>query len=172
VVQLPTTSVAVAVGQDEDARAFVRRTDVGRSEHVPLRIVPAYGQGPENLSEPPTSHETWDVLQQDERGLHLANHPLDVVPDPPLVIGASSLASAAPRLARESSSDEIHASTPRSTIEGGHVRPDRRWIQVARFHLSDQDRACESFPLHVTDSASRPVGGDSEPEFEPSIPGT
>jgi hypothetical protein len=58
-------------------------------------------------------------------------------------------------LARESRNDEIHASTPASSVEGEKVGPDRRCIQGAFFHARDQDSGCVSFPLNVADGAMR-----------------
>lgn len=74
------------------------------------------------------------VFQEDPAGLHFANDTSDVGPDPPLVFDALSGSGDAPGLARESRRDEIHDATPRSTVEGGYVTPDRSLIQGRVFH--------------------------------------
>lgn len=57
-------------------------------------------------------------------------------------------------LTGKSRNDAIHDSAPRSTVERGEVRPDRRVIQASRVHERDQLRAGECFPLDVTNRAS------------------
>jgi len=54
-VRDPIESIAVAVGQDEDAGASVRGANVARSQHAPFRIEPEVGQVPKNSSEPASS---------------------------------------------------------------------------------------------------------------------
>jgi hypothetical protein len=57
-------------------------------------------------------------------------------------------------LARYSSNDDIHDSTPRDAIEGGKIRPDRRVINEFVLHASFQDFAARDFPLNVADCSS------------------
>jgi hypothetical protein len=136
----------------------VRSAHVGRSEQVPLRIIPELGQRPEYSSETSARSERWDVLQQDDAGSNIAKHPCDVGPEPPLVGLAELLSGDGPGLARESRSEAIHDSTQRAAVEVSKVKPDRRLIQSTRFHLSDQARGPECFPLHVADAHSRTTG--------------
>jgi len=55
------------VGEDEDAAAKVRRADVGRSQAVPLRVIPECGQACENLAHA-SAKQPWDVLHEHEAG--------------------------------------------------------------------------------------------------------
>lgn len=72
--------------------------------------------------------------------------------------------------AGEPPSDEIHCSTPRASVEGSEVRPDRRRIQPPFFHARCQDRGRKGFPLDVTDCADSRAGG-SKSEVDSSDPG-
>ena len=72
--------------------------------------------------------------------------------------------------AGETARDDIHFSTPRSSIEGLKVIPDRSWIQPSVTHARCQDCGRIGFPLDVHDGADSRAGG-SEPEVDPSDPG-
>lgn len=72
-------------------------------------------------------------------------------------------------------SEDMNEATPRSSIEGGKVRPDRSWMKPPCFHRRDQACGCCGFPLHVTDAAqslSAMVESEGDSEFEASNPGT
>ena len=118
----------------------MRCADVGRPEQVPLRIEPAAGQVSEHIAES-SSNKPGHVFEKDPSGRHVPNDSVDEGPEPPLVLGAASVAGATPRLAGEARHDEIHCATPTSAVEGGQIRPHRCWSQGTRFH------AC--VPLHV-----------------------
>lgn len=147
------------------------RADVGRSKHVPFRSAPERGQVGEHGIKPARGKQPWDVLQEDVTRSNVAKDPDDVRPDPPLVLDAAPLAGGAVRLAGETGSDEIHAATPRATVEGGDVRPDRRRIQLPVFHARRQHGSGIGFPLHVTDGA---MSGHrkADSEVEAAAPGT
>jgi hypothetical protein len=102
----------------------MRRADVSRSEHAPLRIEPRFGQVRENGSKVRVSKETWDVLQERVSGSNVANAANRIGPEVPLVVDSKPLPCLAERLARESRSDDIHDSSPRLSIEGSDVSPD------------------------------------------------
>ena len=65
------------------------------------------------------------IFEKDPFGPSIANAAGNIGPDPSLVFEAFALARDRERLAREARSDNIHAATPRSTVEGSHVVPDR-----------------------------------------------
>jgi hypothetical protein len=132
----------------------MRRSDLGRAPHSPLRIEPERGQVSENSLDPP-SKDSCDVLQEDVSGSNLANDPGDMGPEP----GARSLdpdpeSCVADVGAREARNDEIHRATPRLASEGREIRPNRRTSQSFFFHARSQDLAAEGFDLHVADDAS------------------
>lgn len=120
----PRSSLDVGVGQNPKPFSSVRRSNVIRSQHAPLRIVPRRGQLSENGSKVGVSKETWDVLQEAESRSYLANDPDSVGPHISLVLISAALAGDGERLARESRSDNIHRSTPRSTVKGSDVIPN------------------------------------------------
>jgi hypothetical protein len=160
----------VGVGQDEEPRPSVGSACLERSEHTPLRIEPEVGQGSENGAEAPVRSEAWDLLQEDDSRSHHANEVEEVVAQPSLVAASFALSGEAVGLAGESRSDDVHASTPRASVEGSQVRPDRSRSHGVRFHRCDQVRCGEGFPLHVQDWLNLEAG-ESQSEFEPSVAG-
>lgn len=123
-----TPSAALGVGQDPDAFALVRCASLGRGVQTPLRIEPEVGKVGEDVREP-GPNKSGDVLQEDESRSHVTDEPSDGRPEPPLIVNATLLACARERLAWEAGSDEIHAATPRATVERGEVRPDRALVE-------------------------------------------
>lgn len=104
-----------------------------------------------------------DVLEEDHRDSCVPDDAEDLRPEVPLVALAFTLAGGAERLARVARSDDIHDATPRSSVEGANVIPDRRWIQGLVFHPRHEHGRCKSFPLDVTDSS---ISGDGNRDSE------
>jgi hypothetical protein len=82
-----------------------------------------------------------------------------------IVSGAEPLAGDAVALARVARSDEINDATPRSSVEGSCIRPDRSRMQPPRLHARDQACGGCGFPLHVHDTA-RSGFGNSDAKFK------
>ena len=112
-----------------------------------------------------------DVLQEHELGLALADDPGDMGPQVPRVVGSSSLSRHRERLARVAPSDEIHDATPASAVEGGHVIPDRSWIQPPLRHTRRKNGNRMGFPFDVTDAAIAVSKCKPHSEFEPGPAG-
>lgn len=88
----------------------------------------------------------------------------------PRIFGALAPPRDAERLARVSRSDEIHDSTPRASVEGSQVRPDRERSDSTRRRRSRQVDAGAGIPFHPADDASaRHCQLDSE--IEPASSG-
>lgn len=147
----------------------MRGTNGGRRETTPFRIEPEAGKVGEDVRET-VPNKSGDVLQHDVSGSHVSGDPGDVRPEPSLIIDTSTGAGGAERLAREPGSDEIHAATPRCTVEGDKVRPDRRLIQVRRFHPGHESGRSVGVPLNVS-HGSGVDSGEPEGKLEPSISG-
>lgn len=162
-------SVVAAVGHEEQPLASVRRAHVLRSEQIPFRIDPAFGKVGKDVGEPKRKVPA-DVLAEEQWGVAVVEDPQDVRPNVPFVVRAAALSGDREGLARVSTSDEIHRSAPRASIEGGQVVPDRRVIQVRRFHPRHESGCREGFPFDVTHSAS--VDGESESEVDTPDTGT
>jgi hypothetical protein len=112
-----------------------------------------------------------DVLAEDQIRPCLGNDAANMWPQMSRIVLTVSLARGAERLARVSSADEIHSSTPRCAVEGSQIIPDRRLSQGLVFHARDQYARRICFPLDMTDCAvSR--NNKLEAELEPSNPGT
>jgi len=88
------------------------------------------------------------------------------------IIGSTSSADNAKRLARVSGSNNIHFATPRAAVEGSKVRPDRRDIQGFVFHARSKDRRCIGFPLDITNGSVSVAKNDSESDLDSANPGT
>ena len=86
-------------------------------------------------------------------------------------------------LAGVARSEDMNEATPWSSVEGSHVRPDRRRMKPPCFHRRDQACGCCCFPLHVTYTTpilSPMAEGEQDAEFKSSdacaeaedVPGT
>jgi hypothetical protein len=67
-----------------------------------------------------------DVLTEDPLRADFSDDPGDIRPKMARVCCAELFACRAERLARVARSEDIHAATPRSAVEGSQVRPERR----------------------------------------------
>tara|TARA_Y100000310_G_scaffold102168_1_gene100383 strand:- start:1583 stop:2029 length:447 start_codon:yes stop_codon:yes gene_type:complete len=119
----------------------------------------------------PESEVRVHVLKEAKSWSDLSDDSGEVRPEVPWVVGASSPAGRAERLARVAASDAIHKSTPRLAVEGSNIIPDRRFIQEAIFHTRDQNRGCNGFSLDVADGAG---GGhcETDSQLQPADSGT
>lgn len=162
-------SVPVGVGQEPDTLAAVWCANGGRGEQTPFRIEPEFGKVGEDVREP-VSNKLGDVLQEHESRFHVSNDPGNVWPDPSDVIDTETLPSGRERLARETGSDDIHSATPRSTVEGAQVIPDRSLIQVRFVHPRHESGRCVAVPLNVS-HGSYVDSGEPEPERESAVAG-
>lgn len=88
----------------------------------------------------------------------------------PLSTGTSALSGNAVVLAGVARSDAMNDATPRSSVEGGKVRPDRCRMKPPAFHRRDQACGGCGFPLHVSDSA-RVGSGKSDAKLKPADTG-
>ena len=80
VAEDPAVHPASRVRNDPHTSSLMRRADVGRSNNVPLRVMPEAGQSFGDNVEPSTSEEL-DVLNQDPSGPKLANESLELKPE-------------------------------------------------------------------------------------------
>jgi len=112
------------VGQNPDSLSEVRRSNVGRTEHSPLRIEPELGQVSENSVKPPRS-ERWGVLHVHESGSHLANDSCHLSPKAgALAIETVTCSGNTDVLARKSSRNHLNQPSPRSAVKSCNVRPN------------------------------------------------
>lgn len=111
-----------------------------------------------------------DVLPEEERGLALDGDP-DMFEEEPraAAIQPGALPGEAEILARCAASDEIHESTPRASVEGAYVVPDRSRRQPRFFHPGHETGRSKGFPLDVHHRLHS--AGGKEAEIEPSDSG-
>lgn len=134
------------MGQEEESVSLVRRANIGRSHTTPLDREPDGGKVGKDLGEPKrkvSSH----VLAEEERRVGLLENPVDLGPEVPLVVDSGAESGRAERLARVSTSDEIHCATPRAAVEGSEIVPDRSAIQRRLRHPFHEACCGESVPL-------------------------
>lgn len=116
-------SLARGVGQQKDAFASVRRSNVGCAETIPLRIVPERGQVTEHFGEVPSAarrHEPRHVLHEDEARSKQINDPSILAPERRALAAEScSLSGEGYVLAGESPADHIDGGEFAS--DGAHV---------------------------------------------------
>lgn len=172
-IPFPCTSVAFGVGHcfachEPEPFAAVRCANGCRAEQTPFRIEPELGKVMEDLGEP-ESNKLGDVFQQDEAGCHVSDDGCDGWPEPAVIVSSTLPAGGTERLAGEAGSDEIHSATPRATVEGGEVIPDRSLIQSRLRHPLHEDGRRVGIPLNVS-HGSYPCHG-SEGELESAVAG-
>lgn len=161
-------SEPLAVGQQEDSGALVWGANVTRTNDGPDATV---APGIKVLADEGNSGScSGDVLPEEERGFALDGDP-DVLKEElgPAAIQPSAFPGEAEILARRAASDEIHQSTPRASVEGAHVVPDRSRCQPRFFHPGHEDGCGEGFPLEVHHRLHST--GEGEAEIEPSDSG-
>jgi len=140
------------VPDDEDPLPSMRGSNVRRSPQARRSLV-AHAL---KVSEDLTSSEpqmVGDVLEGDDARSELLGDPCDVRPEVTLILVSALLAGDAEGLARVAASDAVHDSTPRSSIEGSEITPDRSRIQPPFFHAADQYAGRIGFPLDVAHRA-------------------
>jgi hypothetical protein len=148
------------------ARAHVRRSDESRRNSVANSLEVSDGSGePVNVRSEPC-----DVLADEQWRTKRRDDSKNIGPQITLISGAAALAGRAVRRARPARNDRVHDATPRLSIEGGEITPDRCFIHETRLHRFDQTCGSECFPLHVTDRASM-ANGEGEPDVESAAAG-
>jgi hypothetical protein len=160
----PLESLASGLGHKPKALTAVSGTNVGRCEQTPFRIEPELGKVTEDMGKS-CSNNSWDVLQEEVLGCHVAHDLCDFRPKPAFVVSAQLLPSKAERLAGEAGSDEIHSATPCRTVERAEVRPDRSLIQLRLCHPRHESGRCVGIPLNVSHGS----GDSSQSEFKASV---
>jgi hypothetical protein len=161
--------VVLAVGENEQPLALVRRTDFRRREEARRNAVAHADQSSGDFGKS-EAEMMGDVFEEDEGRFDLSNDPRDVGPEVPRVIRAPAFARDGKRLARISRSDDVHRAAPISAIEGSNVVPDRRRIQGRLFHPGHEDGRGVGFPFDMAHSTIFGQG-DGETEVDPACAG-
>lgn len=147
----------------------MRGTNGGRGEQTPFRSEPEVGKVGEDVREP-GPNKSGDVLQEDESRSHVTDDPSNGRPEPPVIVNSTASTGIGERLARESRSDDVHASTPRCAIEGREIVPDRRLIQSRLAHPRHENGRCVAVPLDTSHgSYVEACGSESDLESAVSI---
>jgi len=162
-LQVDELSPTVAVGQEEQPLAWMRRAHVGRSEQIPLDIEPERGKVGKHSGEPKRKMPG-DVLAEEERRFARHQDAADLGPEVPGITMAEPSSGVGVGLTRISGHDEIHSAAPRARIKGSQAAPDRSRSQGTALHRRDQSGGGERLPLQVADRASRAAAFEAEVE--------
>lgn len=161
--------VALAVGEDEEPLAPMRRTDFRRREEARRKAV-AHADQPSGDFGEAEAEMMGDILEEDEGRLDLSNDPSNMRPEVARVVRAPALARDGERLARIARSDDVHRAAPSAAVEGSNIVPDNSLIQGRVFHPRHESGRGVGIPLDVTHSAISGAG-DVQPEVEPTCAG-
>ena len=110
------------------------------------------------------------ILQKDNCGFGLGDDASDIGPEVAGVAVAAPLAGDGEGLAGEPSADKINSASPRASVEGAGVGPDRGTIQPSVLHSPNEHVLAERVRLAVGDGAVGRPEGEGEPEVEPADP--
>jgi hypothetical protein len=134
-------SDACGVGSNPQAFAVVRRANVGSSQHTPSRIEPERGHVTEDASKS-ASNESWGVLHEDVARSNLANDASELGPEAgAFSVDTCALAGDADVLAGKAARNHVNNSSPRSSVKGANVIPNRERREKAVI-LSGDKYAC------------------------------
>lgn len=161
--------MAFAVGHEEHALAAVAALRCLRAEYSDRNAATHCFQCRDEGGELPVGIPR-DVLAEETTSPAVVEDAKQPVDEPALVGVAEAAAGDAVGLAGVSRSDDMNRATPRSSVEGSRVRPDRSRMKPPRLHARDQACGGSGFPLHVSDAA-REGFGNSDAEFQPADPG-
>jgi hypothetical protein len=118
-------SLAFGVGQNPYPLATVRRSDIVRSQHTPFRIEPQRGQVTEDSAKSANS-EGWGVLHEHEARSYLANDAGKLSPKAAsLAVDSRSCSGNADVLTGKAARNDINTASPRSSVKGANVVPNR-----------------------------------------------
>lgn len=162
---------ATGVGHKEESPSQVRGPDFSRREESRRNAVAQSFQVSANDVES-LPEVSVDVFAEDILGTNLSDDSQDPRPEMSRVRSTSLTSRRAERLARVARRDDVHASTPRSAIEGRDIVPNRRSIQGLVRHPRHEAGRSVGVPLNVTHSSVSLPEGKVESEFESSNPGT
>lgn len=156
----------LTVGHDEHALSAMAGTDAGRAEYSSRNAVAQPLQCRDDGGKLPIGIPR-DVLAEDTIRPALVGDADDFGSEEAIALASEAAPGDAVVLAGISGSDAMNAATPRSSVEGGEIRPDRRRSQLSRFHARDQCSGRICFPLHVSDAA-RVGHGKLDAELKPA----
>jgi hypothetical protein len=114
-----------------DALPAMRCANVGRSHHIPLRIVPERGKVAEDDPEPSIG-EGWRVFDEREGGSNLVDDARHLSPESRLVaVDPCPAPGDADVLTGKAARYDVNTAAPCSSVKSAHVVPDRERGQGA-----------------------------------------
>jgi hypothetical protein len=159
----------MGVGQPEPEKplAAMRRADIRSSRDKRLHAV-THARHVFDDSLESQGGVSGNIFTKDCCRFDLTHDAKNLEPEVPLVVGSLAESGGAEGLTGVSPNDEIHSSTPSSSVEGAEIAPDRRVIHPPFDHAADQYAGRICFPLDVADDA-RSEACSSESPLDSSV---
>jgi len=157
---LPFQFCAAGVGQNEDPKPLVRRTDLCRAEQTCRRRV-AHAPKLSQDGLKPEGDMAGDVFKKDPFGVALLNDTGDIGPEVAGIIGTAALSGCAEGLAGISGKHRVERTTEGAGMEGPQVGPDRGRGEIPCTLRGDENRP---WPLLPFDEAPCVIAGLGEHE--------
>jgi hypothetical protein len=156
ILTVPSHGIMDAVGvgsKNPDSVALMWGSNIGCSHNSPFTVIPHLGKVSNDSDSSPNS-EDWGVFHKDVLGSYFANHPRHFVPHgTSLAFEAISLSADTDVLTRKASRYDLSNASPRSSVKGANVIPDRESFEKTVI-LSGAQYACGiGFPLDCTDGS-------------------
>lgn len=162
-------SLAVGVGQDEDAAAPMACARFSRCKQARFcfkaharKLVRDFGKSQIEM--------TFDIFAKDPLRSDLVDDASDLRPEVTRILRSSSFSGSAEWLAWITGRDDMNAVAPRFAVEGSQIVPNRGLAQGRVFHPRHEGGRCMGFPLDISHS---PVSGfcDVQAEIKSAISG-
>lgn len=145
------SSCATGVGQNPDPVPLMRSSGVGSSEHAPFRIEPHLGQVTEDDIKPARGKE-WGIFHEDESRSHFANDSRHLFPEAgAFACDAVASSRCGNVLTGKPSRNHVNNPSPRASVKGSHVIPDRERRQKSIILSLDEYRSGIGFVFDGAD---------------------
>ena len=141
------------VGHNPDPFPLVRGGNVMRSHNSPPCIKPHFGKVTEDGSKSSAHSKHWTILDEHPFSrTHFIDNSRHVLPHTgSLSVNPCSFSGGADVLAGKASRYDINTASPRSSVKGLNVVPDRERRQRAIVLSVHQDGSCVGVPFHSAD---------------------
>lgn len=126
----------------------VRSPSVVRSNNSPPRIIPQGGKVGEHGVES-SGNKEWAVFHPHEAGSNFTDNPRHVLPESAALAGDSCpFSGCADVLAGKAARNDINTASPRVSVKGSNIIPDRERRETAVVLAGNQDGRCVGVELH------------------------
>ena len=128
----------------------MRCANVGRSKQIPFRIEPERGKVGKDTGEP-KAKVPGNIFKEKPCRSTLVDNAGNVGPQMSLIVGSALPPGLGEWLTGVTANDAIHSATPRASVKGREVRPDRGTIQPSVVHAPQKDLLAERGDFDISD---------------------